>query len=379
MNKSFFLCCFYLMTIMTIINGNMYVAGLAFVWLPSFFLLGSSLLIKHTNIFIFRNFIVLLIGLSAWYSTFFSDIVDLSGSFVNLIFCLFSFAIISTVRYDDTMLRKIFRFYKLFAFTICCIMCVNFVIRYGLSVNNRVSIRYFGITKDVNYLTAFLVPAYTLFFYEAIVGGKQKRYFNCFIMLIAIFLAGSRSVFLSAISSSILIIIQYMFSKQVSMKNRITIIFSLFIGMVGFFFLLENNPLFSRMTTTENYEENARLKIWDFALLAFYRNPIWGSGVASGSFYSRIGTGWVTHNCWLDILTGQGIIGSILVILLVFNLFMNVKKTNRILLLAFFITCFFPLFFINGYECATFWMPMLFCKILSDVCKTKTNPLTLIS
>lgn len=366
------------MIVMTIINGNMYVAGLSFVWIPSVLLLGSSLLIKHTNIFIYRNLILLLIGLSAWYSTAFSDVVEISGSFVNLVFCLFSFAIISTVKYDDKMCNKIFRFYKLFAFTICCIMCINFVIRYGLSVNDRVSIRYFGITKDVNYLTAFLVPAYTLFFYGAIIGGKQRYYLNCFTMLIAIFLAGSRSVFLSAIFSSVLIIAYNMFSKQSSIKHRIVIIFSLFIGLVVFFFLFENNPLFSRMTTTENYDSNSRLVIWEFALEAFYRNPIWGSGIKSGSYFSQLGTRWVTHNSWLDILAGQGIVGSFLIGLLLFTLFKKIKRTNRVLLLAFFITCFFPLFFINGYECATFWMPMLFCKILSDICKTKENLLNVI-
>lgn len=378
MDRYIFLISFYLMIVMTIINGNTFVAGLSFVWFPSFLLLGASMIPKRTNILTPRNLLVLLIGISAWYSTSFSDVVDLSGGFINLIFCLFSFAVISTVRYDDALARKIFSFYKLFAFIICCIMCVNFVLRYGLSVNDRVSIRYFGVTKDVNYLTAFLVPVYALYFYEAMVGNLKKQYMKCFVMLIAIFLAGSRSVFLSAIFASALIFLQNMFARRISMRRRVALVLSMIVGMVLFYLLLENNPLFSRMTTTENYESNSRLTIWTFALEAFYRNPIWGSGVKSGSFFSQQETKWVTHNSWLDILTGQGIVGSILVILLVATLFRGIPKHNRILFTAFFITCFFPLFFINGYECATFWMPMLFCKILSDKCKTNSNMLAII-
>lgn len=368
------------MIVMTIINGNMYVAGLAFVWFPSVLLLFTSLLVKRTSIFTTQNFIIFLIGLSAWYSTYNSDVVDKdNGGLVNLLFSLLAFVYISTVKYDDKMIGKIFRFYKLFAFTICCIMCINFVIRYGISVNGRVSIRYFGITKDVNYLTAFLVPAYALYFYSTVIGRQKKHLVNCFIMLVAFFLSGSRSVFIAAILSSVLIFVKYMFSKQVSIQSRVAIILAISAFVIVFYLLLENNPLFSRMTTTENYDDNVRFKIWDYAMLAFYKNPVWGSGVRSGSYYSSMETNWVTHNSWLDVLTGQGIVGSFIVILLVISLFVRVSKEHIILVLAFFVACFLPLFFVNGYECATFWMPMLLCKILSDKCRTKTNIIELIS
>lgn len=358
----------------------MYVAGLSFVWLPSFLLLGASILPRRTNVCTISNFLLILLGLSAWYSTFYSDVVEVdNGGLINLIFSLFAYILISTVEYDDKMMKTIFQFYKLFVFTICCIMCVNYVIRYGISVNGRVSIRYFGITKDVNYLTAFLVPAYSLFFYVGLIGRQRKLFIKCFIMLVAIFLAGSRSVFISAVSASVLIFGKYMFSKRTSPRSRFAIILVLLTFMGLFYILLENNPLFSRMTTTENYEENARLKIWDFALLAFYKNPIWGSGIRSGSYYSQMETRWVTHNSWLDLLTGQGVVGVFLMLLFIFTLFLRLPRENRVLMFAFFITCFLPLFFINGYECATFWMPMLLCKILSDKCRTKKNIIELIS
>lgn len=364
---------------MTIINGNMYVAGLSFVWFPSVLLLGSSVVFpKRTSIFTISNFVLLLLAGSAYLSTSISDVVNTSdGSFVNLQFCIFSYIIVSTVLFDNEMSSKIFKFYQVFTITICCIMCVNFVLRYGLSVNDRVSIRYFGITKDVNYLTSFLVPGYTIFFYKAIIGENRKLLLYCFIMLIAIFLAGSRSVFISALVSSILIYSKYTF-KPGNLGKTIMTAIAILIASVVFLTILENNPLFARMTTTQNYDSNARLLIWDYALEAFYRNPMLGSGVESGSYFSQLSVRWVTHNAWLDILTGQGILGSVIMILFIHTLYRGIIKENKIFFVAFFVTCFLPLLFSNGYECATWWTPMLLCKIISDNCKRNTNILSII-
>lgn len=376
-NTIFFILSFWIMTVMTIINGNVYVAGLSFTLYPSVFLVGMSLLVRRKWIVTTTNVLVVLLLISATISTVRSDIVSASHTtHMNLIFSMVAFILVSTVRYSDRMFRSILMFYFRFTLCICIIMCINSVISYGIAVNGRVSITYFGITKDVNYLTAFLVPGYCYYMYTALIGKRQKSMMAAVVMFVAIFLSGSRSVFLSAVIVTALVLGKIVLSKG-SSAQKTTLIIVIIAVIALLYILLMNSALFSRMTTMEGYEENARWKIWGYAMEAFTRNPLWGSGTTSGGYFSLLSTRWITHNCFLDILTGQGIVGSI-IILAVFASIIKVKKSNALFMTCFMITSFMPLFFVNGYECATFWMPMLFCKLISDKCKEKDHILDLI-
>ena len=85
---------------------------------------------------------------------------------------------------------------------------------------------------------------------------------------------------------------------------------------------------------------------------------------AANSYLSRIGM-HDTHNLFIDILVGQGLVGILLLCLTLVN-FIRVKKRDRQLMIIIVISSFAPLFFINGFNTASFWAPMILCQILSN-------------
>lgn len=371
--KILFLLSFYLYIVVTIINGNMYVAGLTFIWIPSLIFVLATLLVYKENCLNVNNVLVVLIALSATLSTAFSEVVPITSnsSWVNLIFCCFLYVLVTCVRLQPKEVRSIIRFHAGFALALCVIMLFNYVFSFSLSVYGRVSISYFGITKDVNYLSAFILPAFPYYLYLGCIEKKKKYIFYSGIIFLAAFLAGSRAAFISLLITVILVIFAIMREKNRKINKPLVLIWILLIGMAMYIFMI-NSSIFSRTMNFENYTSNSRLTIWKYALEGFYSHPVLGSGVTAGSYYSKMSTRWTTHNCFIDILTGQGIIGSILVIWLCARLLFKNKK-NTIYMLCMFITCFAPMFFLNGYECSTFWLPMMLCSIVSKHCRDTDN------
>ena len=122
------------------------------------------------------------------------------------------------------------------------------------------------------------------------------------------------------------------------------------------------------MTDSSGYTDNIRLLIWKYAMQGFFNKPVLGSGLYSATYYSQLYVRWVTHNSFVDILVGQGIIGVIFWIG-IFAKFIMVKKGNGMFVLNIIFVFMFPYFFLNGYETLSFWLPMILIKQISDCCK----------
>lgn len=380
-NEIFFLGSMYLMIIMTIFNANEFVAGLAFVLYPSLLLLAVAFLfMRHTyNTNINKTAILLL--LSACLSNLLTPLDLKSTTFGNLAFCILSFVVVSSSKLNDRVFSLLFKFYIKFSFLVCLVLLFNYIFHIGVQVysegNVRVSIVYAGIAKDVNYLSSFVVPCFVYYLYKGCFGTDKKDFVKAGLVFVAMFVAGSRACFLAMLAAAVLIFYRMMKDKEHNI-NKGLIIGSLLVGSLIVFYFISNSAIFARTTNFEGYTENSRLLIWECALEGFYRNPLIGSGVESGSYYSLLYTRWKTHNCFIDILTGQGIVGSIIMIALLIQLG-KVSKTNRIYMISTLITFFFPLFFVNGYECATMWTPMMICRFLHEKCKREEDILTLVN
>ena len=122
------------------------------------------------------------------------------------------------------------------------------------------------------------------------------------------------------------------------------------------------------MSDVDGYTENIRLTIWGYAIEGFLRRPWIGSGIQSGTYFSQLHVRWYTHSCFVDLITSVGIIGGALYIWQYIT-FCKVKKENVFFIVGMLLVLFVPLMFINGFETATFWMPMALCKLVSDYCK----------
>jgi O-antigen ligase len=240
------------------------------------------------------------------------------------------------------------------------------------TVNERISISYLGIRKDGNYLSAFLVPGYMIWLYSYLFGKKRLwKFIIAALIFVAIYLTGSRAAFLTMGIVTLLIISKLIFSRGITFK-KITLTILLFITAFTGYYYLQSTVLFDRMITADSYTDNIRLQIWEYALEGFYNNPWLGSGIESGTYYAQLHLRWYTHSCFIDILTGQGIVG-IALFAVIFIHYMRVKKVNFIFMTTLIISFFLPLNFVNGYESATFWVPMAICAIVSEYCKINNS------
>ena len=107
----------------------------------------------------------------------------------------------------------------------------------------------------------------------------------------------------------------------VSIKKIVFVSLGLICIFLGYKLLMRTD-LFDRMLNSDSYKNNIRLIIWKDALNAFWMNPFLGNGLQSGAVFSKSMTGFVTHNCFLDILTGQGIVGLLVYVFMFFKLLM---------------------------------------------------------
>lgn len=366
----FFLLTLYIMIFVTIFNGNEYVAGLAFVLIPSLLLLTAAIPMKK-SLFNVNSLLAILLILSATISTYTSFIDLKTTTFFNLIFCIVSYILVSNVVLSPNLFKKILNFYMLFCFIVCLVLLFNHIFHFNVQVfsdsNVRVTISLFGVAKDVNYLSSFVVASFPYYLYRGCFSTGAKDLIKAGLIFFAIFVAGSRACFLAMSACAIIILVKLIRSKNGRINKKL-ILFSLLVGGAVLSYFVFNSVIFKRTTDIDSYQDNSRLIIWEAAIEAFYRNIFWGSGVESGSYYSLLKTNWKTHNCFIDILTGQGLIG-IAIVSLMFCYFMWVHKNNRLVMTFCLISFFVPLFFVNGYECATFWTPMILCKFIHDMCK----------
>ena len=260
-----------------------------------------------------------------------------------------------------------------FSLLLCLILLFNYTFSIGISSAHRVSIQYAGIRKDSNYLSSFIVPSFGIFLYLGLNKSETIYFIYGGIIFIALFLAGSRASFVTMLVVALIIFIYYIFlNKQISSIKKFLFTFLLVIAVIIVYYYLSNSIIFARTTDFDNYDNNARLLIWNYALEAFYRNPLFGSGSMSGNYFSQMHVRWVTHSCYISLICAQGIIGALLVVNMWIG-YSKVNKYNMIFNIIIMISFFFPLMFIDGYEGANFWVPMMMCRFISDKAREYDN------
>ena len=100
----------------------------------------------------------------------------------------------------------------------------------------------------------------------------------------------------------------------------------------------------------------------------FTSHPILGSGIGAASAYSWNIIGNAVHNCFIELLADQGIAGCIIAIWMYIDM-MRIQRDCLPFMLLLMSAFFLPLFFLTGYSNLTFWMPMLFMKMVSNMLK----------
>lgn len=310
-------------------------------------------------------------------STIMSNVVQWGAKGYSLLACLLFYISITNTSINSRSIHHLFVLYSILVIIISLQILYQYYSGSLSTYGNRYTITVLGVVKDPNFLAAYMTPCLiyicNLCFFNANIR-RLSRFLLCSLILvifIAIFCTGSRATMLSIVID-LLIFIPLIFRKILMKQNS----FIMFIGLLIIFiaviniFLMES-PLNDRMFSLDSYTSNTRLMLWRHAMNAFINNPIIGYGHLSGAYYVALYTNgrWIgTHSCFVDILTGAGILGSLL-IFLVYMSMLKTKKGNTLFMFSMMVAFFVPLFFVGGYYGITFWMPMAWCKIISNCCK----------
>jgi len=289
------------------------------------------------------------------YSTRHSDVVGWSPNARSFCILAIAFALLYDIVPDDSCVKTVKRLYVYL--TLFCALWIVLQAFRGMDRNN---FRFITGKKDVNYLAAFMLPgiymAMRFAFFEK--EGSRNVYLCCiFFSFVALLFLQSRAAFITMLSIAFLCFCEY------AMKGRLTkrkvaiciLVAVLALAAIGFVW---SNPAFSRLTSSESYEEDIRLEIWDLAMEAYYNSPIIGSGLGASNAYSQAGVKIDTHNNYIDILGDSGIVGMCLFLLLSWQI-LRAPKGERLHMFSFYVACMLPLGFINGFQTITFWLPLL--------------------
>lgn len=322
--------------------------------------------------------LIVLFWIFATLSTFKSRLVSPQRDTITfLVFCIF-FILSTGINYTKNEVKLILKTYILTC-VICSINIIwNFINDFSYSWG-RYSIYIFGTHRDPNYVSAFILASLSIVYYKIIVtkGMKFSRKI-IFISLIAIItistlVTGSRTAFMFTI---IILVMNFIYN----LINRKNSIINLPILLV-FAFLLFNisknivpQEILMRLTNFESYTEDIRMTLWKQGFEVFERFPILGAGLGGLNVYLfNIGF-FDSHNLYLDILCGQGLIGIILIAML-FKEFLRVQKKDKFLIFVLIISFFMPLSSINGFNTTTFWTPIILCQIFSNYSRANKDGL----
>lgn len=329
----------------------------------SFFI--GEVKIRLTRIHILFYFFWLLISIS----TMLSPLVDVKQDIFSFLVAVIFFIMVTSVSYNNKEIKLILLAYIATALTASVNIIYN-VITGHEATWHRYSTSFFGVDKDPNYASAFIVPAIMILLYSILFNNNKRNTWLYVTTLIVITIGtvstGSRAAFLFVLFCYTFNFVIYLFKSKNRIKSIVTSI-SIISTLILFWNLAINyfpESMVTRMTSLSSYtEDSVRTSIWQVGINAFYEYPIIGAGLNGGNAYLLARGSHNSHNVYLDILTGTGLIGSLLFISILFHFF-KVKYGDKIYIWGVMAVMLGPLFFINGFNTPSFWIPMIILGIL---------------
>lgn len=361
---SFISICIF--SIITVLNTSKFGATLSWLLLP-FFLLPIGLLIERTPAKLKTNSLsVFLFWFSCLISTIISPVVEIQRDMITFFaFCLFYVLAVGRY-YSKKDIHLIINIVILVA-TICSLGIIYNWFN-GVYFNawfKRSSFTFLGVNKDPNYVCAYIVPTIFFLFQRVLnVKFKSSKAINIVIlsiMIVGCLLTGSRGALL-VIGISFFIAIAFMKKMGLKIKLSISTILIIVIGYVVFTNYFPSQSI-DRITT---FSGDPRFELWDAAFHVFRKYPLFGGGMESASMFSILLAGNYSHNVYIDIVVNFGIVGSILFLLFLKLNILRVKKQDKDYFYSIFLAFLLPLFFINGFNTASLWFPLIFLTILSN-------------
>lgn len=319
--------------------------------------------------------VIIIFYISVILSSFFASLVfkyDFSFRTV-LSFGLSAFltCIFISIKYNISQLILIKRVYIITSL----IGTISIVINY-LSGNNEGFLRYsasfFGTMRDSLYVCAFQMGALYLLVFDLLFSLNKHKIvlLLCSLMIIVgQLLTGNRTAILIEIFIFVYCYITFLIKNKNPTKTIISIVLLLLVLLVLFVILNKviSSYIFERLFSKESYNLNdqSRLGIWASSIEYFFKSPIFGVGLDNNSKLMIASGGHPSHNSILDILVGQGIIG---IVIFIYFLLVCVKESKcKVFTFGFVVASLGTLFFVNGYNTMSFWVPIILIAVFSKM------------
>lgn len=360
-----------ILVICTVMNTSKFGASFSWVILPCVLIILGWLFRAINNVIPLRmeHLCIFLLWLVFLVSTAFSDIVELQRDIVTfLIFC-FVLLCATSLPCSQKQLRRIVNIYIVVALIVEINIIYNWISHnYYVAWFKRASFSFLGVYRDPNYVTAFVLPAVALVFIKLVneksVSRKILNGIILAISVLSIMASGSRSPMIGFV---LFVVIYFLTASDMSFMKKLIILFSGFVAVFIAVYLVQKYypaQSLNRLLSTED----ARQELWRAALDVFEKHPIIGGGMSAASITSSMYAGNYSHNVYIDILCNSGIIGSVIFIVYFCTSSLKSTKINRAFIYSMTVAFMLPMFFVNGFNTATFYTPLILMSLMSKYC-----------
>lgn len=369
----FFFIGMCLLVLCSIFNTSQYGATLSWILIPIVLLLVGRLLTLDFGVRI-STLIILLFYAVFCISTALSPLVEIKRDIFTFgILCL-AYVSASSYRYSTAQLRMLLNVYVASAVVVSLFILYAWLTKdYYNDWYQRSSFRFLGVYKDPNYVMAYIIPTIFIVIFK-IIKNKKQRYLNimcCAVLVMAMLATGSRSAIVALVGA---LFVMLLFVKMNARTKMRMLMLLGAVGMVAVVIVLTVIPthVVERLFSLDS---GGRFELWGAALTALKENPLLGGGMNAASMQSSTLVGLDSHNVYLDILCGGGIIGTFVFVLFFVMSCCRSRKQNRGFLYGLAVAFMTPLFFINGFNTVTFYLPLILLTVLSIYCSMEESDL----
>ena len=365
-----------LLILLSVFNTSQYGATLSWILVPIGLLIVGRLLTRDFGVRI-STLLILLFYAVFCISTAISPLVEIKRDvFTFGILCL-AYMTATSYRYSTVQVKFLLNAYVVSAVVVSLFILLAWVTGdYYSDWHQRASFKFLGVYKDPNYVMAYVVPTIVITVFKIIKNqDKKQRMINvaaCVVLITAMLATGSRSALLAFVFA-LLVMLAFM---NIDASKKVKLFIS--IGAVGVLTVIIVFAVIPSHVTDRLFslDSGGRFELWGAALTAFLDYPVLGGGMNAASMQASLAAGLGSHNVYLDILCGSGIVGSLLFIVFFVTSCCRCRKQNRGFLYGMVVASMMPMFFINGFNTVTFYLPLILLTVLSIYCNMSHSDLS---
>ena len=307
------------------------------------------------------------IWLVAMLSTSMSNYVTFESTVITYFSFILMVVLFSSTSFIPKQLNLFVNFY--IALAIVCVFLITLSFIAGVEHGyNRYSIDIIGYDRNPNYINSVIILAIVFVLYRLF----RKKNFRLGYFFILIFLCyGSFMTGTRAAILTIAVCFAFTFAFEMIRKRSI---FNLFVvgtlvSIISFVLIIYVPDVVSQRFSSENaFEDEVRMYMWERNYSQFQLNPMIGMGLnATTKYTSSLGLKIDNmHNVLLQFIYEHGIVGLMLFMFILINIFLRTKKYDRGFMVTMSIAMYIPIMFQNGLVALTFWWPLIVLEVFSN-------------